>query len=95
MLQEKDNGRWRCNVGVVDNSEVTTASGMANISIAVAPEEIFIAQPFDTPTANLSAGEAVEKRLRIIKSVVFVSVLRIRIQRSVCFWASWIRIRVR
>jgi hypothetical protein len=71
-LQEKDNGRWRCNVGVVDNSEVTTASGMANISIAIAPEEIFIAQPFDTPTANVSAGE---KGLRIIKSVVFVNVL--------------------
>ncbi len=61
MLQEKDNGRWRCNVGVVDNSEVTTASGMANISIAIAPEEIFIAQPFDGPAANVSAGEAVEK----------------------------------
>merc|ERR1712242_210799 len=34
--QDKDleSGRWRCNVGVVENSEVRTASGVANITIA-------------------------------------------------------------
>ena len=42
---------------MVENSEVTTASGMANISIAIAPEEIFLAEPFDGPSANLSAGK--------------------------------------
>ncbi len=46
-----------CHVGAVDNSEVSTASGVANISIALAPEDIFLEQPFDGPTANLSAGQ--------------------------------------
>lgn len=55
-IQKKDEGRWRCNIGVVDNAEVRTASGMANLSIAVAPEDVGLEPPFNKPTVNVTAG---------------------------------------
>jgi len=55
-VQKKDEGRWRCNIGVVDNAEVRTASGMANLSIAVAPEDVRLEPPFNKLTVNVTAG---------------------------------------
>jgi hypothetical protein len=49
-----DEGRWRCNIGVVENSEVTTASGMANLSLAVAPEDVHLEAPFNQPEVNIT-----------------------------------------
>jgi len=54
-IKDTDEGRWRCNIGVVENSEVTTASGMANLSIAVSPEDIFLEAPFNQPEVNITA----------------------------------------
>jgi len=55
-IEDKDNGRWKCNVGVVENSEVSTASGMANISIATAPDSILLEKPFDQLSTNFTFG---------------------------------------
>merc|ERR1712060_546904 len=55
-IEEKDNGRWKCNVGVVENSEVSTASGMANITIATAPDNILLENPFHQLSTNFTFG---------------------------------------
>jgi len=55
-IEEKDNGRWKCNVGVVENSEVSTASGMANITIATVPDNIFLENPFNQLSSNFTFG---------------------------------------
>lgn len=55
-IEAQDNGRWKCNVGVVENSEVTTASGMANVSIATAPADIFLKEPFEQKSSNFTLG---------------------------------------
>jgi len=55
-IEAKDNGRWKCNVGVVENSEVTTASGMANVSIATPPTDIFLEEPFEQKSSNFTLG---------------------------------------
>lgn len=56
-LETRDQGRWKCNVGVVENSEVTTASGVANITIAVSPK-ILVLSPdmFEGESVNLTSG---------------------------------------
>ena len=41
---------------MVDNAEVRTASGMANLSIAVAPEDVRLEPPFNKLTVNVTAG---------------------------------------
>ena len=56
-IQAKDSGRWKCNVGVVENSEVTTASGMANITIATPPSDVYLEEPFHQLHSNFSYGE--------------------------------------
>ena len=56
MLQEADEGRWRCNVGVVEAAEVKTASGMANLSLAVPPSAVLMEAPFDKEAVNVTAG---------------------------------------
>merc|ERR1712129_319763 len=55
-IEAQDNGRWKCNVGVVENSEVSTASGMANVNIATAPDDIFLEEPFDQLSTNFTLG---------------------------------------
>lgn len=56
-LEPRDQGRWKCNVGVVENSEVTTASGVANITIAVAPKTLVLSPDmFEGETVNLTSG---------------------------------------
>ena len=44
-------------MGVVENSEVTTASGMANITIATPPSDVYLEKPFDQLHSNFSYGE--------------------------------------
>ena len=56
-MQRKDEGRWTCNVGVVEGEEVKSASGMANVTIAVAPDDVFLVEPFHGQTANVTSGE--------------------------------------
>ena len=43
-------------MGVVEGEEVKSASGMANVTIAVAPDDVFLAKPFDKKNANVTAG---------------------------------------
>merc|ERR1712147_69295 len=59
-IEARDDGRWKCNVGVVENSEVTTASGMASVSIATKPDQIFLEEPFNQLSSNFSLGETYE-----------------------------------
>ena len=54
--EARDGGRWRCNVGVVENSEVRTASGVANITIATPPSDVYIEKPFDQLNSNFTNG---------------------------------------
>jgi len=54
--EARDSGRWRCNVGVVENSEVRTASGVANITIATPPSDVYIEKPFDQLNSNFTNG---------------------------------------
>ena len=56
LLQATDEGRWRCNVGVVEAAEVKTASGMANLSLAVPPSAVLLEAPFDKEAVNVTAG---------------------------------------
>jgi len=71
-IQEMDKGRWRCNIGVVENSEVTTASGMANLSLAVAPEDVHLEAPFNQPEVNITEefADATSTNMIPIKCVV-------------------------
>ena len=54
-VEAKDEGKWTCNVGVVVNSEVTTASGVASLSLALAPSSLLLLDEFSAASANLSA----------------------------------------
>ena len=45
-------------MGVVENSEVSTASGMANITIATVPDNIFLENPFNQLSSNFTFGES-------------------------------------
>ena len=56
-MQAKDNGKWKCNVGVVENSEVETASGIASITIATPPSDVFLETPFDQLSSNFTHGK--------------------------------------
>jgi len=60
QFETRDSGRWKCNVGVVENSEVTTATGLANISVATAPKAVMLDQPFNNEHANVSKGKTYE-----------------------------------
>jgi len=55
QVEAKDEGKWTCNVGVVVNSEVTTASGVASLSLALAPSSLLLLDQFSAASANLSA----------------------------------------
>jgi len=55
VIEPRDEGRWSCNVGVVENSEVTTASGMASVSLALPPASLALVGEFAGAAANLSA----------------------------------------
>merc|ERR1712242_480053 len=52
--EARDSGRWRCNVGVVENSEVRTASGVANVTIATPLSDVYIEKPFDQLNSNFT-----------------------------------------
>jgi len=54
--EARDSGRWKCNVGVVENSEVKTASGVSNITIATPPSDVYIEKPFNQLNSNFSHG---------------------------------------
>jgi len=55
QVEAKDEGKWTCNVGVVVNSEVTTASGVSSLSLALPPASLNLLDQFAMTTANLSA----------------------------------------
>jgi len=55
QVEAKDEGKWTCNVGVVVNSEVTTASGVSSLSLALPPASLNLLDQFALTTANLSA----------------------------------------
>ena len=54
--EARDGGRWKCNVGVVENSEVKTASGVSNITIATPPSDVYIEKPFNQLNSNFTHG---------------------------------------
>lgn len=60
QFEAQDSGRWKCNVGVVDNGEVTTATGLANITVATAPKSVMLDEPFNNEVANVTTGETYE-----------------------------------
>jgi len=55
QVEARDEGKWTCNVGVVVNSEVTTASGVSSLSLALPPASLDLLDQFAMATANLSA----------------------------------------
>jgi len=55
-IEAKDGGRWKCNIGVVSNSEVLTASGIANITIATPPTDVFLDTPHNSLNSNFTHG---------------------------------------
>jgi len=60
QFEARDSGRWKCNVGTVDNGEVTTATGLANITVATAPKSVMLDEPFNNEFANVSRDTTYE-----------------------------------
>ena len=57
--EARDGGRWKCNVGVVENSEVKTASGVSNVTIATPPSDVYIEKPYDQLNSNFTHGKVI------------------------------------
>jgi len=54
-VKAKDDGVWVCNVGTVDNGEITTGKGQSRLNIAQKPRSVLLMDPYNTEFINVTA----------------------------------------